>query len=196
MCFYHFGAFSTSEKDKRASLDHRSLVTHLCENCPPPGLIMEFANRDPNAAPEPDSDGEEMAAAAPRRRGAGAAGIGASDEVNAAAEAAAAAKIIDDEKHDPDIRGAEGEYPWLPDEHQWLERPEGSDVKECDFGGVEDTETSEEWKRLIISAKERTWKSCISANFRVVDNRAPSTCRHLFHAGILFPPYSFHSLGV
>ena len=148
----------------------------------PVGGSMVFGRAN-NAPADPASDDEGMESAAPRRRGAGAAGVGASDEVNAAAEAAAAARLMDDEKPVEEIVGAEGEYPLLPKEHQYLYSGIGHEPKECHFGGVRNVEDSEEWQRLIISAAERKWKSCISANFRVVENHALSTCRHLYHAG-------------
>jgi hypothetical protein len=93
----------------------------------------------------------------------------------------------DDPSPEEDILGAEGEYPRLPKKHQsehaiWRERGR-DEPKPCLFGGARHIKKSEEWKRLVISDKERGWKSCVSKNFRVVQNHEPNTCRHLYHAG-------------
>ena len=71
-----------------------------------------------------------------------------------------------------DIKGADGEYPYLPVGHQpdYPGEP-GSAEKACYWGGVRHIEGSEEWKRLVIPACERQWKCSMSANFRVVRAR-------------------------
>jgi hypothetical protein len=104
----------------------------------------------------------------------------------AAGEAAETAKATPDVPRslEDEIRGADGEYPSLPAEHQISYNCESFDApRPCLFGGAKHVADSEEWKRLEISAQERAWKSCVSPNFRVVKNHEPNTCRHLYHAG-------------
>jgi hypothetical protein len=124
-----------------------------------------------------DSDNDAAALPLPPRK----------QGMSAEEEAAASSGPLDDPRPMYDILGADGEYPLLPQGHQWahqLVTDTGKDpLKDCLFGGARHTKTSDEWKRLVISDTEREWKSCISANFRVVGNHEPNTCRHLYHSG-------------
>jgi len=121
-----------------------------------------------------DSEPEGDAPAALPRAG------GANGGVN---EAAAATGPVDDSFPSPNIKGSDGQYPLLPPEHFIRIPKEGFEPVPCRFGGVRHITGSDEWKRLEISNQERKWKSCVSANFRVVENDEPNTTRHLYHAG-------------
>ena len=143
-----------------------------------PLLQADENNQGPGGFGNASFPNNQQPASAPRR------GVG-EDQI-AAGQAAEAAKTIADvaRSADDDIMGADGEYPSLPDEHQISYHAESFDAQRpCLFGGAKHVADSEEWKRLEISAQERAWKSCVSPNFRVVENNEPNTCRHLYHAG-------------
>jgi hypothetical protein len=143
------------------------------------GPVMSFSgNHRANAGGAANEDDLNINAPAPQH--------GARADVDAAGEATETAKTIPDVPRtaEDEIRGADGEYPSLPAEHQICYNSQSFDApRPCSFGGAKHVAGSEEWKRLEISAQERAWKSCVSPNFRVVKNNEPNTCRHLYHAG-------------
>jgi hypothetical protein len=120
---------------------------------------------------EGDGDPEDMDGPAPKRAKKTGGGDGEAKEM--------------DDEFPPVIQGGDGEYPRLPAEHHAQYQEEGNNprTQDCYWGGARHIEGSEEWQRLKVAPIEFTWKSSMSANFRVVENHACNTARHFYHAG-------------